>query len=468
MRVKIIAAALALTAVSACGSPSETEQAPVAETAIGSDAFIGDWAATLKVPGGPEVPIILHIEMGADDAYNLSLDSPDQGAFGLSGTNGRIEDGTFLAEFPVVGANVKLTREGETLTGLFIQGLPLPVTFTPADPVEPPNRPQEDALVRDYVINEVTFDGGDEGVSLHGELTMPNGSGPFPGVVLISGSGPQNKDEELMGHKPFLILSDYLTRNGYAVLRYNDRDVGPSTGDFKTATTQDFAEDAAAAMRQLKDTKHIATGRTGYIGHSEGGFIAPLATQMEPADFMVFLAGPSQTLPDVIIRQSKDLGAAMGTPETTLTGQAKMQAELFAALEAATSDEEAISETRRIIAGSGLVAPAALNAQVEQMTSPWMRWMVTHDPLPSIRAYDGPVLALYGGKDLQVAPDANAPDMETALGHPASVVKTLPGLNHLFQPAETGAMTEYAKIEITFDEGAMQEVVTWLDSLNLQ
>ena len=455
--------------IAACGAPqSELSGDITTDTTEAETDFSGDWAADLKVPGGPELGIILHIERADDDKlYSVTLDVPQQGAFGLEAENERVdENANFRAEFPIIGASINLKRDGDTLTGAFIQGLPLPVTFEPADDLPAPSRPQEAALVRDYVIKEVSFSGGAEDVTLAGELTMPRGDSAFPAAVLISGSGPQDRNEELMSHKPFLILADYLTTNGYAVLRYDDRGTAESTGDWDTATTQDFADDAAAALKFLRGQPNVDSSRVGYIGHSEGGFIAPLATKIEQADFMVFLAGPSQTLPDVILRQSLDMGRAGGAPEAQLKKQNDMQEQLFEAVRATATEEEAFEVAKSLISESGLVPAGAVEAQAKRISNPWMRWMIAFDPRPVIADYDGPVLALFGEKDLQVAPDANVPDMRAALTHPESVVKILPGLNHLFQPAETGAMTEYYDIEITFDEGAMEEIVAWMDSLN--
>ncbi len=468
MRIWAAIATATTLLVSACGSePAVSDPSEPQNLTVASSDYIGDWAATLNTPNGTEVGIILHIETSDSGAFDVSLDVPQQGAVGLPGEDGRIdEDGNFHVDFPVIGASINAKREANELVGVFFQGLPLPVTFTPAVDDPKPPRPQEAALVRDYTIKEVTFPGGAEDVTLSGELTLPTGEGSFPAVVLISGSGPQDRNEELMEHKPFLILSDYLTNNGFAVLRYDDRGTAESTGDFSEATTQDFANDAASALEFLRSQSGVDISRAGYIGHSEGGFIAPLATQIEPADFMVFLAGPSQPLPDVILRQSVDLGKAAGAPELQLNKQTELQTRLFEELKAATSEDEAYDTAERILSESGLVPAGAVEAQAKRMSSPWMLWMIGFDPRPEIAAYNGPVLALFAEKDLQVAPDANVQDMQAALSHPRSVVKTLPGLNHLFQPAETGAMTEYYDIETTFDEVAMAEIVSWMNSLD--
>ena len=468
MRLKVLLSALVFALLTACG-PGSTDPANETETetaAVPAD-YLGDWSAALKIPTGAELGIVLHIEAGEEEGFDVSLDVPEQGANGIPGADGRIdEDGNFRTEFPLIGASLNLDREGDELIGIFFQGIPLPVTFQQGVTLEKPARPQEDEMVRDYSIELVKFPGGAEGVTLAGEYTIPRGPGPFPAVVLISGSGAQDRNEELMDHKPFLILSDYLTNNGFAVLRYDDRGTASSTGKFSTATTQDFADDAAAALKFLLSKRRIDTDRAGYIGHSEGGFIAPLATKIEPADFMVFLAGPSQPLPDVILRQSVDLGKQGGATDAQLEKQTEMQTELFASLKDLANDEDAFDIAKEIISSSGLIPASAVDVQAKRMASPWMLWMIAFDPRPVIAEYDGPVLALFAEKDLQVAPDANVADMQAALTHPQSVVKTLPGLNHLFQPAETGAMTEYYEIEITFDEGAMEEIATWINGLD--
>lgn len=329
-------------------------------------------------------------------------------------------------------------------------------------------RPQEPKK-RSYVIKEVAFPGGAEGVTLAGELTMPEEDGPFAALVMITGSGPQTRDEEVSGHKVFLVLSDYFTRRGFAVLRYDDRGVGQSTGDFKTATTEDFALDAAAAMRWLKAQQNIDVGHVGFVGHSEGGWIAPLAVQTEDAAFMVLLAGPAENIVDTVVRQNADMPRAEGKSDGWVALNVSATQGLMDIFKSAKMPDEARARALAHYAKyqKKLGLPAnQLEATLESVPPAWWMWAVKYDdPLPALRAFDGPVLAVFGEKDTQVSASVNAPIMEEVLSNGASTVLTLPGLNHLFQPSDTGAVGEYWRIRTTFDQGAMETIADWLESL---
>lgn len=328
-------------------------------------------------------------------------------------------------------------------------------------------RPQE-PRVRPYVIREVSFSGGADGVRLAGELTMPRGDGPFPALVMITGSGPHNRDEELAGHRPFLVFSDYMTRHGFAVLRTDDRGYGESTGDFQTATTKDFADDAVAALRWLKRQPNIDPVRTGYVGHSEGGYIAPLAAQVEKPAFMVLLAGPAENITTTIVRQNEELARVAGKDEVWIELNLRYLHALFDIMRSAGTPEEAEARWReqfiRYQKELG-VSQQELNVAMEATPPAWWMWLVRHDPIPRLKTFDGPVLGVYGGKDLQVSATRNAPLMAAALVHPASKVVTLPNLNHLFQQTKTGSTTEYWWKATTFDEGAMKAIADWLEGL---
>lgn len=325
-------------------------------------------------------------------------------------------------------------------------------------------RPQE-PKERPYEVAEVSFRGGADGVTLTGELTMPAEGGPFPAIVMITGSGPQDRNEELVGHKPFLVLSDYLTGRGYAVLRYDDRGVGQSTGDFSTATTTaDFAADAAAALAWLRARPGIDPTRAGYAGHSEGGYVAPLAVPIEHPDFMILLAGPSQILSEVMMLQVEEIGRASGLTGAALVDEVNNTAGFMEILRNSKTPDEARDRIEPYM--RNLRAPEAkVLENLDLWATPWGLWIVDFDPRPALAAYDRPVLALYGAKDLQVSAVANAPDMMSSFAHGGSEVLVLPRLNHLFQPAETGSPDEYWQIETTFDEGAMNAIADWLDRM---
>lgn len=321
---------------------------------------------------------------------------------------------------------------------------------------------QQTPKIRDYVIEHVRIPGGASGVTLDAELTLPAGNAPVPGIVLITGSGPQNKNEELVGHKPFLVLSDHLTRSGFGVLRFDDRGVGDSTGDFTTATARDLASDAAAALSYLKAHPGILPGKTGYLGHSEGGYIAPIAQTMSAADFHVYLAGPALPLiPDVMAVQVEDIARAEGSSEKTIAQETRLVADITDALAKTENVEELKTSIPAILERSGATA-SQIKDNVAIWATPWARAYVHHKPCPLLEALDIPVLALFGEYDLQVSAKENAPVMEAALKHPASRTQVLEGLNHLFQPTSTGRVSEYLKIRTTIDPTALNAMTDWL------
>lgn len=465
-------AGLGAVALAACGPKSEAPATDPATTEAEAEApvielteenVVGTWSGVLKVPTGQELTLVLHIGMDEETGeLAATLDSPDQGANGIPGENAKVEDGTFSADIPMVGAAIIFEPAGDgSMNAVLNQGMPMPFKMTRGYAPKERLRPQE-PTERPYVIEEVTFPGGADGVTLAGELTLPEGEGPFPGVILISGSGPQDRNEELMEHKPFLVLSDDLTRKGYAVLRYDDRGFAESTGDFDSATTEDFATDAAAALRFLKADPRVDASRIAYMGHSEGGLIAPLAAGMEKPAAMVLLAGPSVTLSEVIIEQSQLILRAEGGTEAQIATAKTQNEAVFEILRSSENAEDAKAKVREALIQMG-VPENAVDAQVNQVVSPWMLWAMDHDPKPGIAAFDGPVLALFGSKDLQVPPSQSEGPMREVLTQDGSEIIVLDGLNHLFQPAETGGMSEYINIETTFDPSALNAISDWLD-----
>lgn len=326
------------------------------------------------------------------------------------------------------------------------------------------DRPQ-DPKVRDYTIETVRIRTASGTAILDAELTLPKGAGHVPAVVLITGSGPQDKNEEIAGHKPFLVLSDHLTKSGYAVLRYDDRGVGRSTGDFATATPQDLASDAAAALAYVKSHPRVLSAKAGYIGHSEGGYLAPIAQQIEPAAFHVYLAGPALPLvPDVMRTQVQDIGRAEGLPDDVIARQMQAVNDISAAL----LNSATPADLHRLIT-TALRNSGASGSQVRQnlavWATPWAAAYARHDPLKQLAGLSVPVLALFGEHDLQVSASENVPIMRKALTHPLSDVRTLPGLNHLFQPTRTGRIDEYIRIATTIDPIALEAIATWLDAI---
>lgn len=328
-----------------------------------------------------------------------------------------------------------------------------------------------------YHERDASFENVSDTVTLHGTLTLPFGSGPYACAILISGSGPQNRDEELLGHKPFRVIADQLTQAGIAVLRYDDRGVGESTGNFSTATSQDFTKDALAAMAWAKTQKEIDPNRIGFIGHSEGGMIAASAAQATNAAFVISLAGTGVSGAKVLWQQNYDIVLAQtGNREEAekamiLVGRLT---EVLVTAEDAFIREQAISEFIDQQAGpmrDQLPDYQTMKAeQIKQLNGPWMLHFLAFNPATAWEKVKCPVLAMNGEKDTQVNASVNLTAISAALeksGNYNYKTLLLPGLNHLFQNCTTGAPSEYAVIEEDFSSDALQYMIGWLRTQNM-
>jgi pimeloyl-ACP methyl ester carboxylesterase len=328
-----------------------------------------------------------------------------------------------------------------------------------------------------YRRDPVTFPGGAEGVILAGELTLPPLEQPRAWIVLVSGSGPQDRNEDLgptINHRPFLVLSDYLTREGYGVLRYDDRGVGESTGDFQAATSMDFAQDAAAAVSFLAGrSDSLAEVPIGLAGHSEGGMIGPVvAAETDALDFLILLAAPGEPIDRLMTTQRHQVGE--GIPEDEAVHQAVYRYIKAHPHDAAEAFATGLSDTLLTIIPT---LPDTLRRQIDDpreylapylqaYSSPWMRYFIAFDPTPYLDRLTLPVLAINGELDRQVSPD-NLSAIGVALdraGNQDATLITAPKLNHLLQPAETGAPAEYGEIEITLDPSVLRTIDDWLDA----
>ena len=430
----------------------------------------GRWEGRLVV-GAQSLRVVLNI----DAVGGATLDSPDQGVAGLPVSGLSVQGGVVRFAAPAVGASFEgaLVDDGRTLNGVLTQGgtgLPLVLSrvmeLAPSAPppvIVPASaaRPQTPHPPFPYLGEEVVIPTPTPGVQLAGTLTIPEGEGPFPAVLLITGSGQQDRNETVFDHKPFLVLADALSRRGVAVLRVDDRGVGGSTGPVATATSADFALDAGAAFAFLETRPEIAHGRVGLIGHSEGGTIAPLVAQADPrVAFIVMIAGPAVSGGDLLVEQSRATLLASGVAPAVVEGNVAIQGRIMRAVAAnAGSAEAAIAAVDAVLVEAGQ-PPAQRQAVAAQLAAPWTRWFIAHDPQPSLRALRIPVLALYGGKDTQVPAEQNATALRTVL--PSAEIVVLPGLNHLMQPARTGLVAEYQTIPTTFDPAALTAIVDWV------
>ncbi|MCC7095327.1 MAG: alpha/beta fold hydrolase, partial [Ignavibacteriaceae bacterium] len=331
-----------------------------------------------------------------------------------------------------------------------------------------PKRPQEPIKPYPYYSEDVTFKNNKANVTLAGTLTLPQKEGIYPVVILITGSGPQNRDEEILGHKPFLVISDYLTRNGIAVLRYDDRGVEKPTGDFKTATTVDFATDVESAISYLKTRKEINVKKIGLIGHSEGGIIAPMvASKSKDVDFIVLLAGQGLSGDKLMLLQKEKIEQAMNINEQEISkGQKIFSGAYRIILESHTDNTDLKNKLNTYFTQSfdNKLSEEQVNAITNSITTPWMIYFLKYNPVPALEKVKCPVLAIDGEKDLQVPPE-NLIAIKTALengGNKNVTTKLFPNLNHLFQDCKTGLPSEYSEIEETFSPAALAEITKWI------
>jgi pimeloyl-ACP methyl ester carboxylesterase len=449
------------------------------------DEIVGTWLGTLAVQG-TQLRIVFHIKLGDDGTLTATMDSPDQGAASIPVSEVRYTERHVVLVSAMVRGEFEgdLSADGSQLVGEWRQGgLTLPLTLTKTDEeIEGVTRPQEPKEPLPYDAEDVSYPNEAGGNELAGTLTLPRTAGPHPAVVLVSGSGAQDRNETVMGHRPFLVLSDYLTRKGIAVLRFDDRGVGGSTGDFATATSEDFATDVIAGIDYLVGRDDIAHDEIGVIGHSEGGIIAPMvAVRSDNVAFIVLMAGPAVTGEEIILEQSALIARASGRSEAEIQEALATNKKIFDIVETEPDPEVAavrLEELFRAIASemseeeraqAGLTDDQAVDAwvegQVRRVDSNWMRFFLTYDPAPTLARVRVPILAISGELDLQVPPKQNVPVMRRVLeesGNPDYTVEVLPGLNHLFQTATTGLPAEYANIEETIAPAALQLISDWI------
>ena len=446
--------------------------------------FQGNWLGAMDAGGAQlRMRIDLTVEDGALAARMFSV---DQGNAEIPVESATAAGNTLSLTMPTIGGSYEgtLSGDGRTIEGTFSQmgaELPLVLERMEGDEVDT-GRPQDPVEPYPYVAEDVRYPNPDGGHELAGTFTRPRDGGPFPAVILITGSGPQNRDEALMGHRPFLVLSDHLTRRGIAVLRFDDRGVGESTGDHATATSPDFASDALAGVAYLKTRDDVDPDAIGLAGHSEGGLIAPIAaTRSDDVGYIVLMAGTGVNGERILYAQSALINRAAGATEQQIERNRELQGAMFEVLKSEPDQDlaaAALTETVRTAfeamtdaqrAQAGITDEESLDQvvtmQVTQFNTPWFRYFLTYDPATVIEQVTVPVLAINGEKDLQVPYEENLREIEAALqrgGNTSYEIHALPDLNHLFQHAETGSPSEYATIEETWSVEAMELIADWI------
>jgi len=443
-------------------APIKTEHKPATPSDID-----GAWMGSLAT-GAVKLRVVFHI-VNTEDGLTATLDSPDQGAKGVPTTSVTRNGGNLAIDVKSIGGSFAgaISPDLSSIDGKWTQGggtLPLLLKKVKDQSELERKRPQNPVEPYPYREEEVSFNNKVENVTLAATLTIPPGKGPFPAVELITGSGPQDRDESLMGHKPFLVLSDYLTRHGIEVLRADDRGTGKSSGVFADATTADFATDTEAGIAFLKTRPEVDPHRIGLIGHSEGAVIAPMvAARNKDVAFIVMMAGTGVPGDQVLVAQGEAITVASGGDPAKAAADAAKEKEMLRLVETEKDQAALEKELREKMAGQ--VPEAQVGMQIKQLTSPWMRYFLTYDPATALRKVTCPVLALNGSLDKQVLPSQNLPAIRKALeqaGNKHFEIDELPGLNHLFQTAKTGAISEYAEIEETMSPVALDKMAGWI------
>jgi alpha-beta hydrolase superfamily lysophospholipase len=447
------------------------------QNAFEKTSLTGSWLGKINT-GAIELRVIFNLSLTGKDSLVATLDSPDQGAKNIKLGTVTLNGKTLRIVAPLLLAEYNGDIKNDTLIeGTWKQGAnTIPLNLVKLKAAFTINRPQEPKPPFPYTSEDVTFNNDKFNIKLAGTLTIPTGKGPFPAVILITGSGAQNRNEELLGHKPFLIIADYLTQNGIAVLRYDDRGVGKSQGSYATSTSADLATDAEAAFIFLKNNTAINLKSIGLMGHSEGGLIAPMvAASNSGVSFIVSLAGPGITGQQIIIRQARDIGRLSGLTEDAVQEAIETNKKLYAVLLEEKDNNKAeikiLELYKEILEKKGTSiddtekAVNNLKATFGAPTYTWFRYFIMTDPSIFWKKVKCPVLALNGEKDLQVAAAENLPAIEkTLISSGNKSVKTieLPGLNHLFQHCKTGLPSEYGNIEETFSPDALKIISDWI------
>lgn len=420
-----------------------------------------------------EASLPINLTFGTDnDEIKPILYSPMQSAEPMPATKWSFDNDTLRINHKPTGVRLVLVWNpaDSSFSGTFRQGmLRAQIHFAPADTLFSVVRPQTPQPPFPYAEREVVIERKKTGVTLAGTLTIPEGKGPFPAVVLVSGSGQQNRDEELLGHKPFLVLADYLSRHGIAVLRYDDRGVGGSKGDVAKATTLDFADDAETVFNYLRKQKQIDSKRVGIIGHSEGGMIAPIvASRNSKVAFIVLLAGPGGTGADILLQQNERLYQLQGMPQELIDRRLDFMRSVFALGDTISNYSAAVlklceektegltAEQRRQI---GMTKGETMMF-VSQMEIPWMKAFVKLNSADYLRRTHCPILAINGDRDCQVLP-INLKAIADATKAPVTTLP-MPGLNHLMQHCTTGAPSEYMLIEETIAPVVLEAIADWI------
>lgn len=469
--MKVLSRALLSFAIIAIAAVTLAAQAPAVNVE-------GNWLATLEL-GALKLRLVLKVQKAAN-GYTAKLDSLDQGANDLPMDSIALDGNKLSFSAAKLGLTYEgtLNEAGDEISGTFKQGPgSTPLVFKRVTELPKLNRPQEPKKPYPYDEEEVSYRNEKDNLKISGTLTLPRGGGKYPAVLLITGSGAQDRNETIAGHHPFLVLADHLTRNGIAVLRVDDRGVGGTDPGSPSATSENYADDALAGVAFLKQRKEIDPAMIGLVGHSEGGMIGPMAAaRSKDVAFIVLLAGLGQRGEDLIYAQTELIQKTQGTHADTLRHTTALAKKINAIVKAETDPTRIEQRINEEIAAydatlgdlqKKLFEPVAANVKLymPMYKSPWYRYFILFDPLPVLKNVKVPVLALNGELDLQVPWKENLDLIKSGLtagGNNDVTTKAFPRLNHLFQTSKTGLPTEYGQIEETMSPEVLKTVSDWI------
>ena len=456
-----------------------------------SQSITGDWKGELEVQG-TRLPIQFHIRADSVKGYSATFDSPAQMAYGLPCSSVELRADSLVLFMKNLNGQyaAKFSAGATMLDGIWTQsGSSFPMKIVKErDQATAPrlNRPQTPKPPFPYTSEDLIYTDSTTHLRYGATLTDPSGKTPqngFPAVLLITGSGQQDRDETLLGHKPFAVIADYLSRRGIAVMRIDDRGVGKTTGDPSKATSADFALDVQASLRYLKTRKEINKTQIGLLGHSEGGMIAPMVAAKDPEiAWIILLAGPGIPIMNLMEQQSADVLKSQGVEQQAIEQYRIVYRNLLTAIlnhadePGAKDAADAVLQHWMLQTASGIVEATTgirdeasrknfIQAFVRQIYNPWMRYFLKYDPAENLKHVKCPVLALNAANDIQVAAEPNIEAIKRILlqsGNQNVEAHIFPSLNHLFQPCETCTLTEYALIETTISEPVLQRIAEWI------
>lgn len=446
----------------------------------------GIWEGKLAL-GETGLRMVFHFDKQSDGSYAATMDSPDQNVTGIHCDSVLAKGDSVIVKIIKASASLNGLRTNDsTIAGNWMQrGMSFPISLKHVGGVSKgPNRPQTPMPPYAYNSEDVEYDNADKSIHYGATITYPKGEGPFTAVLLITGSGLQDRDETIFGHKPFAIIADYLTKKGFVVLRVDDRSMGKSTGDVMNATTADFAKDVETSLRYLKGRKEINKKRIGLMGHSEGGLIAAMVASRNPdIDFVVMMAGPGVKGGDLLVEQNKAIFKADSVPEPAINAYIQLYEKIMN--DAASNKDTSLlfhtvlndfvqwkaKQPAKILTELNLPTDSNVNNKIANAFAkgfavPWIKYFINSDPKPYIEKLKCKVLAIDGSKDLQVNPEINLAAINQALKKSKSLVfetKEIPGLNHLFQHCKKCTIAEYGEIEETFAPEALGIIGDWLE-----